>query len=119
MGVGGGGGWTEGFIRRGFQPTLAAKAPAGEVNTMGSCSGRCTLLALCALQLVSPGVLRGSPDPHQPRVAPGMTAWTWLWLLQLIFQGCRAYKGICHGAGSWLCPAVCSGVASLLAGDRC
>lgn len=30
---------------------------------MGSCSGRCTLLALCALQLVSPGVLLGSPGP--------------------------------------------------------
>lgn len=25
------------------------------------------------------------------------------------FSGCQAYKGICHGAGSWLCPAVCSG----------
>ncbi|CAO2577294.1 hypothetical protein LEMLEM_LOCUS38 [Lemmus lemmus] len=39
---------------------------------MGSCSGRCTLLALCALQLVSPGVLLGFPDPHQPREAPGI-----------------------------------------------
>lgn len=38
---------------------------------MGSCSGRCTLLALCALQLVSPGILRGSPDQQQPREAPG------------------------------------------------
>lgn len=64
--------WTEAFVHRGLRPTLAEKAPAGGVNTMGSCSGRCTLLALCALQLVSPGVLLGSPDPHQPREAPGI-----------------------------------------------
>lgn len=58
---------------------------------MGSCSGRCTLLALCTLQLVSPNVLRGFPDPHPPREAPEMTPWTWL--LRLIFPGDRHARG--------------------------
>lgn len=58
---------------------------------MGSCSGRCTLLALCALQLVSPGVLSGSPDPHQSREAPGITAWTNL--LRPVFLAARHARG--------------------------
>jgi hypothetical protein len=45
---------------------------------MGSCSGRCTLLVLCALQLVSPGARprHARRTRANLRRLPGATAWT-------------------------------------------
>lgn len=101
------GGWTVGFARRGLRPTLAAKAPAGERSEYHGLLLR-SLHASCALRSAAgesgrPAWLSG------PAPASGCS---WDDGLDLAvaaaadFSGCQACEESCHGAGSWLCPAV-------------
>lgn len=69
-------------------PSVPVPAPGPRSGTMGCCTGRCTLIFLCALQLVSAGAPGAAPAEPPPSCRER------IW-------GCRGLPGPGRGQSCW------------------